>query len=167
MASHAAYLDEQENELCSSVTARLHRSLTPYYRSLSEEELQRRACDLVASFLQALAQRPSALARYIEEIVPARMEAGVPIQEIQTTLNALELKAWQLVADSDAGSALVPTIERIATVIGDAKDMLATSYVRMLRWGLGRDLTDESHEPDPTLLSGGTDPMPLLEVLTD
>jgi hypothetical protein len=156
-------LQGQRGDLVETVTQRLRKSTATHYQNLDPNLLHDRAARLVDTFLKSLASAPGDFGRYIHDITEERISEGFFLQEIQTALNILEEKAWQIAVAAAARAAaadLGRDLALISGTIGAAKDQLALVYLEHKERAESRAARLEAklHE-----LFKGTDAPPLVE----
>jgi hypothetical protein len=156
-------MHRQRDDLIETVAQRLHKSTATHYRSLDTDLLRSRSERLVDTFLTSLAGAPGNFGRYIREITEERISEGFFLEEIQTALNILEERAWQIAVrdTAEAGAAdLSRNLSLITGTIGAAKDQLALVYLEHKERAESRAARLEAKLQE---LFKGTDAPPLLE----
>jgi hypothetical protein len=148
------------DELATTLVDQLRKSQATHYRTLDAEKLRERADRLVAAFAAALAARPEVFVRYLGEIANERIDEGFFLNEMQTALNYLEEKTWQLVVETLPRETQIQHLSRVTATIGAAKDHLAQIYLQRKQRAEDRMIELEERLE---LLTSGTDSAPLTE----
>jgi hypothetical protein len=125
-------------DLGHELAAALASSQADSYRELQPSELEARALRLVDAFVESLAETPARFVRHVEGIVGDRVAAGFALGEVQAALSLLEERLWRLVVDDCAAADPTPSLSRVTTTIGAAKDRLAQLYLAELQRQLVR-----------------------------
>ncbi len=146
--------------LSETIIARLKTSGAVHYQNMDGGVLQRRVDILVDCFLKSMKNRPGVFINYLKKIAEERIPEGIFLHEIQTVLQILEEKSWQLVVENMPQMDQVRCLSQITGTIGAAKDQLAHVYLQHL----------EKAEMNAAFLKGrldemakGTDSGPVVE----
>ena len=163
--SHALFelMHGRRDDLIETVVRRLRSSTAPHYQNLDPDLLRGRSERLVDTFLTALDDAPADFVRFIRRISEERISEGFFLPEIQTALNILEERAWQVAAaEAPAGDAeaLVRDLGLITGTIGAAKDQLARIYLQRKEQAESRADRLQARLDE---LFKGTDAPPLVE----
>lgn len=111
---------------------RLREFHAPHYQSMDMNLLQLRAIRLVEAYLASVEENPASFMTYIQSIAEERFREGYFLEEIQTALNILSERVWEIVAREAPVRARVAMLGRATAILGAAKDVLARVYTRKL-----------------------------------
>lgn len=125
-------LSKNKAVLSETIIARLKTSGAVHYQTMDGDVLQGRVDLLVDSFLKSMKKRPGVFITYLKQITEERIPEGIFLHEIQTVLQILEEKSWQLVVDNIPQEDQVRCLSQITGTIGAAKDQLAHIYLQHL-----------------------------------
>ena len=153
-------LRQKKLEMSDNVVCLLRNSGTAYYQRMELDVLQKRAEQLVDSFVESVRTRPAVFMGYLEHVAEERIVEGVFLRDIQTALQILEEKAWQIVVEDILPDDQVQYLGRITTIVGAAKDQIARIYLR--RWEKA-ELNSALLQQRVYELAKGTDPAPIDE----
>jgi len=119
-------------EISKTIVARLKTSGADHYQTMDGGVLQRRVDILVDTFLKSMKNRPGVFINYLRKIAEERISEGIFLHEIQTVLQILEEKCWQLIVKNVPLGDQVRCLSQITGTIGAAKDQLAHVYLQHL-----------------------------------
>jgi hypothetical protein len=130
----ATRLSEALRDEAGPIVDELFRALrssahTPHYRGAGEDLLRRRCEALMAAFVATCEGDPDAFGEHVRRITEERIAEGYYLQEMQRALSVLEAAAWHVVVDRSNVLNLVHHLSVITSVIGRAKDELASAFL--------------------------------------
>lgn len=104
----------------------------PHYMSLDPQGVKLRLRELAEAMLKSVETgEPVHFASHAQSIAHDRFLAGVHIEELLTTFNALETALWENVVKVAPTEDVVADLGLIGSIIGAGKDQVASSYVEM------------------------------------
>jgi hypothetical protein len=122
-------LSERAAAIADELAGALHDARTPHYRGAGEELLRRRCQALTTAFLRECGGDPDAFAEHVRRVTHERIAEGYYLEEMQRALCVLEAAAWHVVVDRSNILDLVPHLTVVTSVIGRAKDEIATAFL--------------------------------------
>jgi len=126
------FMNPHRNAFIQAEILRLREKHAPHYQEMAIDELERRAARLVEAFLGSLKDGPIQFVQHIDKISKVRFSEGYFLEEIQSALNILAEKTWEITESEVPLTSQVEVLRLITCVIGAAKDQLARVYFKKL-----------------------------------
>ncbi|MFH2001457.1 MAG: hypothetical protein ABIK28_17375 [Planctomycetota bacterium] len=131
--NHSFYLlNPHRDALIQEEIVRLRELHAPRYREIELYALKQRAVRLVEAFLASLKEGPMHFVKFIDHVAKERFPEGYSLEEIQSALNILTEKAWEITVREVPLQGRDRVLSLISGTIGAAKDQLARVYFREL-----------------------------------
>jgi hypothetical protein len=133
----AAFLDARRAVILeSAATAVQRRASLDQYTTAGAELATDRIRALLDVLIRCARERDVGPVRaYAEEIGVARRRAGIELAQVQGVINVLEEVIWKAVIDEVPPDGLAYALGIVSTILGEAKDRLACSYVSSVGTG--------------------------------
>jgi hypothetical protein len=135
----AEFLTEHADAILSNAVESLGRAHIARYEQTGSGEARLRA--LFEVVVRCCAERHlGPVLDHAERIARERYAAGYDLGEVQTAINVLEEAAWRAILEHAPAADQGESLGILATVLGAAKDRLASTYVSLA-----------AHKTTPTL----------------
>lgn len=144
------FLAARAEEIVAAAAAAVARRHLDHYERLGRDETARRLRELLDRVIEAARSRNlSTILGYAERVGTARYDSGFDFVEVRSAFNLLEEAIWRAILDGCPADAHGAALGAVATILGAAKDRLASTYLSR---------ATERHVPtlDLTALFGGT-----------
>jgi hypothetical protein len=144
------FLAARTEEILAAAAAAIARRHLDHYERLGRDETARRLRELLDRVIEAAHSRHlSAILGYAERVGTERYDSGFELVEVLSAFNLLEEAIWRAILDGCPATAHGAALGVVATILGAAKDRLASTYLSR---------ATERHVPtlDLTALFGGT-----------
>lgn len=122
-------LRDEARAIADELFRGLRTARTPHYRGAAEELLRQRCRELVEAFVKSCDREPDAFSTHVRAVTCARIAKGYSLVEMQRALSLLEAAAWRVVVDRSNVLNVVRHLSVVTSVIGGAKDQLATAFL--------------------------------------
>jgi hypothetical protein len=126
------YVADQAAGLADELADALKHAAAPHYDSVDDKTLHARTRRLVDAFVVALDHGPTSFVAYVRQMTEERIGEGYYLREIQTALSLLEERMWRMVVAEAPINEFVSQLGCVTSVIGKAKDELASVYLERL-----------------------------------
>lgn len=125
-------LRERETQIVEEATLALERSRLPHYQEAGRNVGRDRLAELYRLTRAGIEDRNLvSMIDYMAQVADERYHAGYAIREVQIAINVLEEAIWShIVRDTPPGE-LAEALGLVSTVLGAAKDSLASAYVSL------------------------------------
>lgn len=125
-------LETQAENIIEEATRRVACARLKHYTAAGEAVMRQRHERLFALVVQvAVTRKVAPLLEWADTIARERYEGAYDLYEVQMAINVLEEVIWQALQRGLDPERFIEAISAISTVLGQAKDAVARSYVRL------------------------------------
>lgn len=128
----ATLLETQQDVIVEEALTRLERAGLQHYAASAPAENRARQKRLAALTLESVRERNLApIVAYAEQLAEERFQSGFGVEEVITAINVMEESIWARITEEIEAADYPLAFGLLGTVLGAAKQALATRYVAL------------------------------------